>query len=341
MKTMNRKLRLQAKGFTLVELLVVIAIIGVLVGLLLPAVQAAREAARRMSCQNNIRQLALAAHNFESAYKRFPPSHLGNLPHGAPLDWNYNQWVGHLVFLMPLMEMANISDNYTRNMVLDVDKGATEFGNQADPRYNGWWGLAQPWNAAYFRVGPFICPSDDPYSNTNGTFVALHNTNTGMTGGYYPPPWGDTMGRTNYLGCAGRLGRTSIAANNLWRGVFTNRSKTKFGAITDGTSSTFLFGEVTGGWQYDANNKPTVRDFSYSWQCGAMPIHWLTVSLGGTVYDNTRREWFRNSSMHTGGIVNFSYADASIRPVTLSTDRMVLVYLAGMAEGQITPPDEQ
>jgi prepilin-type N-terminal cleavage/methylation domain-containing protein len=72
------------RGFTLIELLVVIAIIAILIALLLPAVQQAREAARRTQCKNNMKQLALAAHNFESTYGNLPPGYLGpDLPRGC------------------------------------------------------------------------------------------------------------------------------------------------------------------------------------------------------------------------------------------------------------------
>ena len=92
-------------GFTLVELLVVIAIIGIMVGLLLPAVQAAREAARRTQCQNNLKQIALACHNYHSAYKKLPPSALVDLTVNNTA--NNGSWGAH-GRILPFLEQASL-----------------------------------------------------------------------------------------------------------------------------------------------------------------------------------------------------------------------------------------
>ncbi len=119
-------------GFTLVELLVVIAIIGILVGLLLPAVQAAREAARRMQCSNNLKQIGLAMHNYESTYKRFPSGNMVGASFSVGLSVHAR--------LLPYMEQANMY-----NMV--------DFNFAFDHANN---------NAARMQiVGPFMCPSDN------------------------------------------------------------------------------------------------------------------------------------------------------------------------------------
>src|SRR5437667_3726658 len=98
-------------GFTLIELLVVVAIIGVLLALLLPAVQKVREAANRMSCTNNLHQIALAAANYESAHRRFPPG-INFSPNSPANPWgsppNSGPWVGVLAYLLPYVEQDNV-----------------------------------------------------------------------------------------------------------------------------------------------------------------------------------------------------------------------------------------
>lgn len=112
-------------GFTLVELLVVIAIIGILIGMLLPAVQQVREAARRTTCMNNLRQIALATLNYESAFQRFPKAWNGGDDYDANVQGlqsstTGHQWGGMLVPVLAFMEQNNVSRYFEEYKVADV-----------------------------------------------------------------------------------------------------------------------------------------------------------------------------------------------------------------------------
>lgn len=215
-------------GFTLVELLVVIAIIGVLVGLLLPAVQAAREAARRMQCSNNLRQVGLALHNYESAHKRFPSGWVANVAAGEP-GW------GWAVGLLPFMEQSTVTA-------------------RIDNRFE----IIAPVNQPMIRqvIPTFLCPSDatDPifeiaeasdehehlrvnrarrFDGDEDDEHGPHNVDEGHK--LFP------IARSNYVGMFGttEVGDSPYAGN----GAFFGNSKIKLRDFMDGTSNTLVIGE--------------------------------------------------------------------------------------------------
>ena len=134
---MSYKKRVRESGFTLVELLVVIAIIGILIGMLLPAVQQVREAARRTQCANNIRQLALAAHNYESAHRHFPSPAAGSLE-GYSL----------IARTLPFVEQANLHSQ------IDFEQDLLQ-GVPWNPSVNPFYA-----ELVSTRVSVLECPSD-------------------------------------------------------------------------------------------------------------------------------------------------------------------------------------
>jgi prepilin-type N-terminal cleavage/methylation domain-containing protein len=207
-------------GFTLVELLVVIAIIGILVGLLLPAVQAAREAARRMSCSNNLKQLGLAVHNYESANKRMPYGWLpGKGMAYSPTIIGTNRWGswGWPTAVFPFIEQTATYDQ------LGIGSGA-HCRDVLD--------VVALRAIMQTPINSFRCPSDVA-PRTNDTRALLSTAGVNYE-----------VASSSYVGWnSGSWGFLPPQADDGRSGIFTGGISYRFGDVSDGLSNTYMFGE--------------------------------------------------------------------------------------------------
>jgi prepilin-type N-terminal cleavage/methylation domain-containing protein/prepilin-type processing-associated H-X9-DG protein len=337
-------MRRSRSGFTLIELLVVIAIIAVLIGLLLPAVQKVREAAARMSCQNNLKQIVLATHNYESANNKFPPGvgPLPDQPSGFP--GSGTQRPSPQAMILPYVEQANKYNQF--NFSFDTN------------------GAAQNANARTQDVPFYLCPSDP----SEGRIPV--GSNTGRSN-YF-----GNGGRTpDIFELGGQYGGiffcefTTAQYNTLG-----NKPRSvNITDIADGTSNTAMFSEIKRGWNdtsrprdfWDAyflpganwsgmntltappagcnNATPSTRYTGLQYYRGGYPpvsTYTHTQPPNAPVWDcvdaSIGRSFVNARSYHQGG-VNVGLCDGSVRFITDSIDALTWQILGSRADGLTSP----
>jgi prepilin-type N-terminal cleavage/methylation domain-containing protein/prepilin-type processing-associated H-X9-DG protein len=353
-------------GFTLVELLVVIAIIGILIGMLLPAVQSVRSAAQRTACSNNVRQLALAIHNYESGLQKFPVNQIGPGNEKASAAGEFESGLySWLVPLLPHMEQTNVYDS------LDL---SSSNGDGDDFRVSDTHANAQAVNTV---VPAFLCPSDTPNQENS---VLLGSANPA------PGSYAANAGWPSYAtGISGERATPGLANGAIplihpSAPVEWHTSKISTKDFADGTSNTALLSErliqlgnsgdeIRNGTddrvlsmhilrQFEslseivtqmANTHLDVKESAYigrSWSSGwplVAPTYMHVQTPDSLIghYDTAESEGnfvVTPSSHHDGG-VNLAMVDGSVRFVPDSVSQDVWWAIGGRDDGYINSLD--
>ncbi|MEX0726283.1 MAG: DUF1559 domain-containing protein [Planctomycetaceae bacterium] len=334
---LNRRTR--TKGFTLIELLVVIAIIAILIALLLPAVQQAREAARRTQCQNNLKQMGLALHNYHDVHKVFPSGQINqvfvnfasttgaqtNDPTEAttPLSLGIGlQGTSWMLQILPYIDQGTVYNTWNFNMNV-IDNGNPLFVPLIPP------GLKPP---AQTEIPGYYCPSRRTNMNPNELPFVFRVLNTWNKGGN---DYGACVGsglafnetnRATFHLTGAQLQNAPLTSQlpaPFFLGIMYVNSKTGLGEVRDGTSNVILVGEV------QRLNNPTInlQQSSDGWAWGGLSTL-FTTRLGinkGIHYDSP-------GSNHEG-MAQFLFADGSVRSITENVDQITFQNLGNMSNG--------
>jgi prepilin-type N-terminal cleavage/methylation domain-containing protein/prepilin-type processing-associated H-X9-DG protein len=329
-------------AFTLIELLVVIAIIAVLIGLLVPAVQKIRAAAARIQCANNLHQIGIAMHNYESANGALPPGYDA-------------RFAGTLSYLLPYLEQDNAFRNfnttsgnyYFSTLAQNVPPSGWALGG-AIPNASGLWGVQADVKTLLCPAAPNPKAATAVYQlRTFGVAGIDYPGNLGLAGNtsyFYTRPNFEVgvWGVTNYGPMSGYL---TSGTGHDYQGIFYWQSKTRIVEIKDGTSNTIAFLESAGGFvDFGGGQSPPNGWGEMTWASAVMTANFGTCpdpTNGNCKFGPGQLGLSRGNpgSLHPNNLINTLYADGSVRTIPPAINFTLYVYLTGKADAQVVSPD--